>query len=62
MSIMEVNFAIKCVNAHQNAVEHWSEGKVVKIWKDENDTLCIYYESGRWWHYKKTKSGAIEWW
>ena len=41
---------------HRNSVEEWAEGDPVKVWlegKDvgEKSTVCIAYESGRWWHW-----------
>jgi hypothetical protein len=43
---------------HRNSVEEWAEGDPVKVWLEgrdtgEKSTVCIAYESGRWWHYKK---------
>lgn len=51
---------------HRNSVEEWAEGDPVKVWlegKDigEKSTVCIAYESGRWWHYKKADNG-FAWW
>lgn len=52
--------AVDCYAAHQSAVESWTEGEPVKVWKDA-DALCIEYTSGHWWHYKQTETG-LEWW
>jgi hypothetical protein len=51
---------------HRNSVEEWAEGDPVKVWlegKDvgEKSVICIAYESGRWWHYKKADNG-FAWW
>ena len=51
--------AADCYAAHQSAVESWTEGEPVKVWK-EDDAICIEYTSGHWWHYKETASG-LEW-
>ena len=47
---------------HRNAVEEWAEGDPVKMWlegkdRGEKSVVCIAYESGRWWHYKKADNG-----
>ena len=47
---------------HRSSVEEWAEGDPVQVWlegKDagEKSTVCIAYESGRWWHYKKADDG-----
>ncbi len=62
MSVIDAEFAAKCIKVHKQAAENWSDGKIVKVWKDKNNILCITYESGRWWHYQQTGSGSIEWW
>ena len=62
MSIVDVKLAAECEKVHRQAMEYWREGSPVKIWKDRNEVLCIKYESGRWWHYRKAESGKIEWW
>ena len=59
---MDVKFAAKCAKIHKQAAERWNDGKVVKVWKDKNNILCIAYESGRWWHYRQTRDSNIEWW
>ena len=51
---------------HRNSVEEWAEGDPVRVWlegKDvgEKSVICIAYESGRWWHYKKADNG-FAWW
>ena len=58
---MNKDFINECVSAHRNAFEIWSEGEVAKTWI-ENEVLCIKYESGKWWHYRKDEKGNIEWW
>ena len=52
--------AADCYAAHQSAVESWTEGEPVNVWK-EDDAICIEYTSGHWWHYKQTGTD-IEWW
>lgn len=54
--------AIKCAKAHKEASEEWREGGILDIWRDEQGILCIKYASGKWWHYRATESGSIEWW
>lgn len=49
-------------NAHKQAVENWTEGEIQEIWIDKDGYVCIAYESGKWWHYCKDKSGKVEWW
>lgn len=62
MSAVDVKFAAECEKVHRRAMENWREGKPVKVWKDESGNLCIEYESGRWWHYRRAENGEIEWW
>lgn len=49
-------------NAHKRAIENWTEGEIQNVWIDKDGNVCIAYESGKWWHYCKDKSGKIEWW
>lgn len=58
---MNNNLINECVSAHKNAFENWNEGAVFKTWV-EDGVLCIKYESGKWWHYRKDEKGNIEWW
>ena len=50
------------VNIHMKAFENWREGKVAEVWFDEDNILCIKYESGNWWHYKLNDDNNLEWW
>ena len=50
-----------CLSEHKKAIENWREGKVAKVWHDEDNILCIKYESGNWWRYKLNKN-ILEWW
>lgn len=50
--------AEKHFEAHKKAFETWQEGNIAKVWIDADGTLCIEYESGRWWHY----NDKGEWW
>lgn len=61
-----VDVALRGALTHQNSVEEWAEGNPVKFWLDgkdqgEKSIVCIAYESGRWWHYKKADNG-FAWW
>lgn len=49
-------------NAHKKAIENWTNGEIQNVWIDKEGNVCIAYESGKWWHYCKDKSGKIEWW
>ena len=50
------------VNEHMRTFENWQEGKVIEVWHDENNILCIKYESGKWWHYRLNDKNEVEWW
>ena len=47
---------------HKEFVEEWKEGGVSEAWIDENNNLCVRYESGRWWHYKDLDLPFPTWW
>lgn len=48
---------------HKKAFEIWNEGEIIDAWYDENNILCIKYESGNWWHYKlNDTTKQLEWW
>lgn len=49
------------MNEHKNAMENWKEGNIIEHWIDENDCMCIRYQSGNWWHYRIVNS-IVEWW
>lgn len=44
-----VNIAYK---AHKSAVEQWRYGEPVEAEWNNDNVLCVKYESGKWWHYK----------
>ena len=48
------------IERHKMAFENWSEGELTEWWKDEQNNLCIRYDSGKWWRYKVGKYG-LEW-
>ena len=50
-----------CFEEHKKAFTNWSEGAILKHWHDENNNLCVKYESGNWWHYRINKH-VLEWW
>lgn len=47
--------------AHKGAYEEWPYGNLLESWNDENGDLCIRYETGAWWHYKRIGEQII-WW
>ena len=48
---------------HKSIFEDWQEGEPVDYWYDEDGNLCIYYHSGKWWHYKGADGqGEIVFW
>ena len=47
-----------CFANHKAASDGWEHGEPVKAWWDASGTLCIEYESGKWWHYNANG----EWW
>lgn len=61
-SLKEMNEAINCMEAHKEAIEEWQEGAMTDVWRDEQGILCIKYESGKWWRYRSSKGGFVEWW
>lgn len=46
---------------HRQQCGEWKHGEPQRCWTDENETFCIKYEDGFWWHYKETDTG-LEWW
>lgn len=51
----------ECYNFHQTAFEVWRFGEPVESWKENNNILCIHYDSGVWFHYRRN-GGYIEFW
>ena len=47
---------------HKEFIEEWKEGGVSEAWIDENNNLCVRYESGRWFHYKDLDLPFPTWW
>ena len=47
---------------HKSIFESWTHGDIAETWTDDAGNTCIRYESGRWWHYKTTRNGEIEFW
>lgn len=62
VSVIDIGMAKECMEVHKKAFESWEEGGIAKVWRDEAGILCVEYDSGRWWHYRETDSGGIEWW
>lgn len=46
---------------HKQAFSCWAEGEPVRAWYNTDNTLCIEYESGNWWHYRLNNNN-LEWW
>lgn len=59
---MEGKAAKRYAERHKAALEYWYEGEIQKVWTDGDGNICIAYESGKWWHYRETGNGDIEWW
>lgn len=47
---------------HKAVVSNWREGRIKKVWQDEDGNLCVMYNSGHWWHYKNLDKPIPEWW
>lgn len=56
-----MNEILECQMAHMAAVEEWTEGPAAEYWREPADVICIKYQSGRYWYYKK-ENGVITWW
>lgn len=52
----------KCKEAHMKAFEKWPYGRVLDSWTDEHGNICIKYMTGKWFHYKITDTGEVQWW
>lgn len=46
---------------HKAMFDSWEYGEPVKAWTDSNGNLCIRYQSGKWFHYRKNNS-MLEFW
>lgn len=55
------DIVMQCYETHKQAFENWEEGEPVKAFFDL-EGLKIYYQSGKWWHYKPIDEKTIEWW
>lgn len=51
---------ISYMEEHKKAVE-WNDGEKTKWWIDDENNICIEYESGKCWHYRQTEYG-LKWW
>ena len=47
---------------HKAVVSNWREGRIKKVWQDEDGNLCVMYNSGHWWHYRNLDQAVPEWW
>jgi len=55
----DTNFLAMCMcDDHKKAFENWPYGEIKKIWFDADNTLCIEYETGDWFHYQY----GAKWW
>ena len=53
--------ANKAYNEHKKVFEKWEHGDIKKVWF-EDMTLCIEYESGRWFHYMWLSNNGLQYW
>lgn len=62
-----------CYETHKHVLETWSEGKPVAYWEEPDGIMCVRYESGNWWHYRRVSINSrydkygcyipcLEWW
>lgn len=54
-------YATRCYETHRAAFETWMDGEPVKVLYSWDGSLIVEYTSGRWWHYRETSSGGLEW-
>lgn len=47
-----------CMEEHKKIFENWNFGEIEKSWLDNENNLCIKYQSGNWFHYNERG----EWW
>ena len=47
---------------HKAVVSNWREGRIKKVWQDEDGNLCVMYNSGNWWQYNNLDKPVPEWW
>lgn len=47
---------------HREAFENWNEGEPVEAWFDDDNNVCVKYQSGKWWHYKDLDLPFPSWW
>lgn len=53
--------AADCYAKHRAAFETWADGDPVKALYSWDGSFIVEYSSGRWWHYRETSSGGLEW-
>lgn len=53
--------ATRYYEAHRAAFETWTDGEPVKALCSWDGSFIVEYASGRWWHYRETGSGVVEW-
>lgn len=53
--------ATRYYEAHRAAFETWVDGEPVKTLYSWDGSLIVEYSTGKWWHYRETGSGEVEW-
>ena len=53
--------ANKAYNEHKKMFEKWEYGDIKKVWFEET-TLCIEYESGKWFRYTWSSNNELQYW
>lgn len=61
MSQISEGLVNRAYQYHSSCFEEWQEGHPVDSWLDDEGTLCIRYESGKYWHYKQS-GNEFTWW
>ena len=51
----------ECYEFHRSIFEHWEYGAIAESWTDEQGNLCIRYDSGIWFHYRRNCSEINFW-
>lgn len=49
-------------NFHRSLFDRWEHENIKKTWTDADGNICIMYQSGKWWHYKKNEDGEVIFW
>ena len=51
----------ECYEFHRSIFERWEYGGIAESWTDEQGNLCIRYDSGIWFHYRRN-GGELNLW